>query len=199
MQTKPAHWSEVETRDLDSPKVYPNPDVLCVPPELVPTLLPLEYWPSDALHKPCEDVVEFDTDLKQLIYDMAYTMHRRNGLGLAGPQAGKLLNVIIVETRTLIPMVNPRIIESDDRYNYSMEEGCLSVPGYYEKRSRPQRVVVEYQRSNGIKTQTEFQGMAAFLVQHEIDHLDGKIFVDDVSNLKKDRVKKKMKKTLRGK
>jgi len=198
MQAKSAHWSEVETRDLDSPKVYPNPDVLGVPPELVPKILPLEYWPSNILHETCEDVVEFDTDLKQLIYDMAYTMHRRNGIGLAAPQVGKLLNIIIVETRTLIPMINPRIIESDEKYTYSMEEGCLSVPGYYEKRTRPQRVVVKYQKSNGIEKQTEFQGMSAFLVQHEIDHLNGKIFVDDLSNLKKDRVKKKMKKTLRG-
>jgi peptide deformylase len=186
--------ANVEWRDLDSPRVYPNPDIIGVPSDLVPNLLTLEYWPSDTLHEKCEDVVDFNDDVKQFVYDLAYTMHRRNGIGLAAPQVGKLLNVIIVETLTLIPMVNPRIVESDDKYTYSMEEGCLSVPGYYEKRSRPQRIIVEYQKANGIEKKTEFQGMAAFLVQHEIDHLSGKVFVDDLSNLKKDRIKKKMKK-----
>ena len=186
--------TDVLTKDLDAPRVYPNPDVLGVSPELEPELLKIEYWPNDVLHQKCEDVTDFDEKLHQLIYDMSYTMYRRDGVGLAAPQVGVLLNVIIVETNlAMIPMVNPRIIESSDTL-YEFEEGCLSVPGYYEKRKRSQRVIIEYQTSNGIKVQKEFQGLAAFAVQHEIDHLEGKVFVDGLSRLKQDRVKKKIKK-----
>lgn len=186
--------ANVEWRDLDSPRVYPDPDIIGVPERLAPDLLSLEYWPSNILREKCEDVVLFNTYNAQFVYNMAYTMYRRNGIGLAAPQVGRLLNIIIIETLTLIPMINPRIVESDDKYTYSMDEGCLSVPGYYEKRSRAQRIVVEYKNVSGVEKKTEFQGMAAFLVQHEMDHLNGKVFVDDLSTLKKDRIKKKIKK-----
>ena len=95
-----------------------------------------------------------------------------------------------------VPLVNPKIVEANETYTYKMTEGCLSVPGYYEKRARPQSVAIEYKSPTGKEQAKEFQGMAAFVVQHEIEHLEGKVFVDDLSNLKKDRIKKKVKKNL---
>lgn len=176
-------------------------DVLGITPDIKPNILPLVYWPDERLSKTCEDVSEFDETLEQFIYDLARTMQYRLGIGLAAPQVGKLLNVIIVEEDTEqshpIVLINPKIVDTDDSFMYSMREGCLSVPGYYEGRKRPQKVTVEYHTPRGVKIEKTFQGTGAFVLQHEMDHLEGKVFVDGASKLKRQRILNKVKKTRR--
>jgi peptide deformylase len=90
--------------------------------------------------------------------------------------------------------INPKIVAKDYNFLYSFNEGCLSIPGYYKKNSRFGSIVLEYQNSLGGRLTTQFQGFAAFAVQHEIDHLDGKLFIDGYSKLKLDLIKRVVKK-----
>lgn len=158
-------------------------------------ILPILVWPNDKLHGKCEDVTVFDDDLELLARKLLITMKHNNGIGLAAPQVGVLKNVLAIwiETTTAAVLVNPKITESSSE-QFEFNEGCLSVPGYFEKRERPQRIVVKYQDIKGQEHETEFKDLYAFCVQHEIDHLNGKVFVDDLSMLKKTMVKAKIKK-----
>jgi len=189
-----------ETQGLGLSNV-PNPDVLGVSNKLKASFYPLVYWPDQRLSMPCKDVIKFGETLEQFIFDLAYTMVKRAGLGIAAPQVGKLLNVIIVEEQLdhshPIVLINPKLVDIDEKIMYTMREGCLSVPGYYEDRKRPQRVVVEYYTPKGIKIEKTFQGLGAFVLQHELDHLQGKVFVDGLSKFKQQRVLNKVKKTRR--
>lgn len=183
------------------PSSVPNPDVLGVSNKLKAVFQPLRFWPDPILSKPCENVSEFNETLEQFVFDLAYTMVERSGIGIAAPQVGKLLNIIIVEQQLdcshPIVLINPKVVDTDERFMYSMREGCLSVPGYYEDRKRPQKVIVEYYTPRGIKIEKEFQGTGAFVLQHEMDHLEGKVFVDGLSKFKQQRVLNKVKKTRR--
>lgn len=187
-----------EANFLDLEKYFPDPEIIGVSPTLIPACRPLIYWPDKILATPCNPVIEFDIVLQQLVLDMAFTMARTNGIGIAAPQVGELLDVIIVEEQldfsNPVVLINPTVIEVDPIYKFSTMEGCLSVPGHYEKRKRPNYVIVEYQNTTGQTNIKNFTGLAAFVVQHEMEHLVGKIFVDDLSSLKKDRIKKKIKK-----
>ncbi len=179
----------------------PNTDVLGVSNKLKAVLQPLRFWPDTILSKRCENVSKFDETLEQFVFDLAYTMVKRSGLGIAAPQVGKLLNVIIVEEQlehsNPLILINPKVVDTDESYMYTMREGCLSVPGYYEDRKRPQKVVVEYHTPRGSKLEKELQGLGAFVLQHEMDHLEGKVFVDNLSKFKQQRALNKVKKTLR--
>lgn len=179
----------------------PNPDVLGISSKLKAALQPLRFWPDTILSKRCENVSEFDKTLEQFVFDLAYTMVKRSGLGIAAPQVGKLLNVIIVEEQleysNPLVLINPKVVDIDESYMYTMREGCLSVPGYYEDRKRPQKVIVEYHTPHGIKLEKELQGLGAFVLQHEMDHLEGKVFVDNLSKFKQQRILNKVKKTRR--
>jgi len=179
----------------------PNPDVLGISNKLKAVFQPLRFWPDSILSHQCENVSEFDETLEQFVFDLAYTMVKRAGLGIAAPQVGKLLKVIIVEEQLdcshPLVLINPKIVDMDANSVYIMREGCLSVPGYYEDRMRPRRVVVEYYTPHGIKLEKELQGLGAFVLQHEMDHLEGKVFVDNLSKFKQQRVLNKVKKTRR--
>lgn len=169
-------------------------DILKAPKQLTPNILPILIWPDERLNQVCENITTFDDWLKQVSLDMFATMKYNNGVGLAAPQVGILANVITISIDGIdLFFANPEIVESSERL-YAWDEGCLSVPGYFEKRRRPQRIVVKYKNINGYEKEKEFQGLFAFAIQHEIDHLNGKVFVDDLSSLKKDRVKNKIKK-----
>jgi peptide deformylase len=191
---------EMDKRDSDGVyNMLPNPDVLGISPKLKPILQLLVYWPDTRLSEKCKDVSLFDDELGQIVLDLTFTMTQMNGIGIAAPQIGKLINIIIIEEQLdyshPVVLINPKILEVNEKYSYKMTEGCLSVPGYYEERSRPQSVTVEYNTPSGEKKTKEFQGLAAFVVQHEMDHLEGKVFVDELSRLKQGRVLKKIKKT----
>lgn len=176
--------------------------------------LPIVLWPDKRLSRTCEDVTEFDDQLRSFVASMLVTMKAEAGLGLAAPQVGINKNILAIDiplsmqkptTGTETPevesvyrpfvVINPKILEVDEKM-FKWEEGCLSVPGYFEDRERPWRIVVEYFNDDGRKHTTEFTNLFAFAIQHEMDHLEGKVFVDGLSRLKQDRVKKKMIKTL---
>ena len=173
-------------------------------------------WPTSSLNEPSVEVTEFDDELGQLIMDMFLTMDTNNGVGLAAPQVGINKNIITIGVRKHYAlenpgttpteygnsfidhkvMINPKILGSSEQLTQN-EEGCLSVPGYFENRMRPREIIVEWQDPHERFHSEEFQGMEAFVIQHEMDHLKGKLFIDDLSKLKKDRVKKKVAKELR--
>lgn len=171
-------------------------------PMLPPNEHPILVWPDPFLNKLSMPInKEFGTPaLQNMIVDMFHTMRVNNGVGLAAPQIGISKRVIVMEVvpNELTYFINPIIVESSADI-YKWEEGCLSVPGYFETRERPNNIKVWSNHINGTLLTVRLQGLYAFALQHELDHLAGKVFVDDLSIFKKDRVKNKIKKTLRNK
>ena len=160
------------------------------------TLKILEF-PNPNLRKTAVPVTSFDNDLKCLIDNMFETMYEANGIGLAATQVDvhKRLLVLDVSEERNDPQVfvNPTIdvIESDLA---DYDEGCLSVPGFYETVSRPKKIKVSAQDKEGSRFELEADGVLSVCIQHEIDHLDGKLFVDYLSSLKRNRIKDKLQK-----
>ena len=160
------------------------------------TLKILEF-PNPNLRKIAVPVTSFDNDLKCLIDNMFETMYEANGIGLAATQVDvhKRLLVLDVSEERNDPQVfvNPTIdvIESDLS---DYDEGCLSVPGFYETVSRPKKIKVSAQDKEGSQFEIEADGVLSVCIQHEIDHLDGKLFVDYLSSLKRNRIKDKLQK-----
>ena len=163
------------------------------------TLKILEF-PNPNLRKIAVPVTSFDNDLKCLIDNMFETMYEANGIGLAATQVDvhKRLLVLDVSEERNDPkvFVNPTIdvIESDLA---DYDEGCLSVPGFYETVSRPKKIKVSAQDKEGSRFEIEADGVLSVCIQHEIDHLDGKLFVDYLSSLKRNRIKDKLQKEQR--
>lgn len=174
--------------------------------------LPLRIYPDPILTKVSTKVRngEFKTATLALLCEkMHYTMFVNNGIGLSAVQVGELKRIITMKIpETIIEdekeydvsrpynFINPEIRETvAERFAFS--EGCLSVPGYYEDRERSNAILLRYQTIHGDVEVHWFEGLEAFVIQHEIDHLDGKLFIDDLSPLKKERVRKKIEKTLR--
>lgn len=165
----------------------------------VPTALrTIITWPATVLSEKCNDVTTFDHEyLYEFISNLVYTMLQNNGLGLAAPQIGLAKNIIVINKQWAggyIPMllINPEIADVTAKAAFTMNEGCLSVPGYFEDRSRYSGVIIKYQDAAGKHHLEEFYNQNAFVVQHEIDHLRGKVFTDDLSELKKGRIMKKI-------
>ena len=156
-------------------------------------------YPDARLHKIAVPVTVFDDALKTLVRDMAETMYAAPGIGLAATQVDihKRLIVIDVSERrdSLIVLANPEILESSGVSD--IEEGCLSVPGIYEVVQRAERVKVQAYDRNGNRFTLEAQGLLAVCIQHEMDHLQGKVFVEHLSQLKQQRIRAKLAKQLR--
>lgn len=172
--------------------------------EIKPKELPLVYWPNDILHQVSEPVKEFNDKLKQLVADMFYTVRLHDGLGLAAPQVGVNQQIFVLDFNSIksenkIPpmvFINPWIAElSDDQYE--CREGCLSVPGHFEKRLRPASIKMKWKDENGEGHAAELQELVAFVALHEYDHLIGKVFVDGATGFKKQRIQKKMQKIIK--
>lgn len=160
-------------------------------------LLPILRYPDPRLHKLAKPVTDFDERLKQLVADMAETMYEAPGIGLAATQVDVHQQVIVIDTSEtrdqLRVLINPQIVwTSDDRQVY--EEGCLSVPGIYDGVERPSRVRVRSCDVDGNSHEFEADGLLAVCVQHEMDHLKGKVFVEYLSPLKRNRIKSKLQK-----
>jgi len=160
-------------------------------------LLPILRYPDPRLHKNAIPVTAFDERLKKLVADMAETMYDAPGIGLAATQVDVHEQVIVIdvsETRDQLQvLINPEIIwTSDDRQVY--EEGCLSVPGIYDGVERPSRVRVRSLNVEGNPYEFDADGLLAVCVQHEMDHLKGKVFVEYLSPLKRNRIKTKLQK-----
>jgi len=161
-------------------------------------LLKIRHYPDPVLKKVATPVTEFDESLRQLANDMAETMYAAPGVGLAAPQVGisKRLTVIDCSARDeaaqLLVLVNPEIIDREGET--CEEEGCLSVPEYYAKVNRSASVKVRFQDLDERTHTIEASGLTAIACQHEIDHLDGILFVDHLSPLKRSIFRKKWQK-----
>lgn len=140
--------------------------------------------PHDTLRLRAEEVTIFGSDLKQLIHDLADTMYASNGVGLAAPQIGVSKRVFIVEVEgNLGVYINPRILYASG--SARTIEGCLSFPGVFEPLTRPDTVIVAYQDEFGKPVETAAKGLLATAVQHELDHLDGTLFIDRMGTLQR--------------
>ncbi len=164
-------------------------------------LLPILHYPDARLHLQATEVTEFNQELKQLVADMVETMHDSNGVGLAATQVNIQKRLFIIdlakegEKRKLIVFINPKILTKSGEIRG--DEGCLSVPGIFEPVTRAEKISVAYQDLSGEPQLLECSGIQAICIQHENDHLDGKVFVDYLSGLKQNFIKRKMKKLFR--
>ncbi|MCS6944199.1 MAG: peptide deformylase [Sutterellaceae bacterium] len=160
-------------------------------------LLPILEYPDPRLRKVARPVAVFDARLRQLVADMAETMYAAPGIGLAATQVDVHERVIVIdvsETRDQLRVfINPEIVWASEE-TALCEEGCLSVPGIYEEVRRPARVRVRAQDVEGKPFELDCEGLLAVCIQHEMDHLLGKVFVDYLSPLKQERIKIKLKK-----
>lgn len=152
--------------------------------------------PDPLLRRTCEPVAEVDDEVRALLDDMAETMYDAPGIGLAAIQIGVPKRLVTIdvskdeENRNPIFLVNPEIVWTSDELSVH-EEGCLSIPEYYEEVERPARCHVRFLDREGAVQQLDCEGLLATCVQHEIDHLNGVLFIDYLSKLKRDRVMKK--------
>jgi len=160
-------------------------------------LLPILTAPDPRLKKKSAPVAAVDDAVRQLMDDMLETMYAAPGIGLAAPQVGVLKRVIVldieredVKTGPLF-MANPEIVEASDE-DAVYEEGCLSVPEHYSEVARPATVRVRYLDRDGKARELDCEGLLATCVQHEIDHLDGILFIDHISSLKRNMILRKL-------
>ncbi len=162
-------------------------------------LLPILRYPDPRLHMRAAPVTVVDDAIRQLVADMAETMYEAPGIGLAATQVNVHKRVVVIDVSedksALRVFVNPEIVEREGEQ--VCEEGCLSVPGIYEKVTRAERVRVKALDERGEPFELETDGLLAVCIQHEIDHLDGKVFVEYLSSLKLGRIKTKLAKKAR--
>jgi peptide deformylase len=160
-------------------------------------LLTILEYPDPRLKTVAKPVTRFDERLRRLIADMAETMYEAPGVGLAATQVDvheRLIVIDVSETKDQLQVfINPEILWTSDE-EVECEEGCLSVPGVYDAVTRPARVRVRAQDEHGSAFELDCDGLLAVCVQHEMDHLLGKVFVEYLSSLKQDRIRTKMKK-----
>ena len=160
-------------------------------------LLPILHYPDPRLHKVATPVEQVDDRIRQLVKDMAETMYDAPGVGLAATQVDVHERIVVIdiseEGNELRVLINPEITwKSDDTQVY--EEGCLSVPGIYDKVERAAEVKVKALNEKGEEYTFDADGLLAVCVQHELDHLMGKVFVEHLSSLKQNRIKTKIRK-----
>lgn len=172
-------------------------------------ILPIYLYGEAVLRKEAEEVPEDYAELPKLAENMFLTMEKANGVGLAAPQVGLSLRMFVVDGNGLaedypeckgvrICMINPEVVEESKETN-SKDEGCLSIPGVYESVKRPNWIVINYLDENLQEHEERFEGFAARMILHEYDHLDGKMFIDRVTPLRKQIIKSKLQSILKGK
>ena len=155
-------------------------------------------WPHSILKKKASAVAKVDDATRTLVKDMFETMYDADGVGLAAPQVGVLKRIIVLDTTPRQPesnpiaMINPEIVGTEGETTYN--EGCLSIPGESEEVDRAAQVTVKYLDPDGKPQTLTAEGLLAIAIQHEVDHLDGVVFVDHVSALKREVIRKRMKK-----
>jgi peptide deformylase len=162
-------------------------------------LLNILRYPDARLHKVAVPVTVFDESLKRLVADMAETMYAAPGIGLAATQVDVHKQVIVLDVSerrdSLVVLINPEILDASGVSD--IEEGCLSVPGIYDTLERAERVKVRAFDANGNPFTLEAQGLLAVCIQHEMDHLKGKVFIESLSQLKQQRIRARLAKQLR--
>ena len=162
-------------------------------------ILSILNYPDPRLHTVAKPVKEVNASVRRLINDMADTMYAAPGIGLAATQVNQHIQLIVIdisrEQNNLQVFINPSITKKSGSQDY--EEGCLSVPGVYESVTRAQQITVEALDKEGQKFTLEADGLLSVCIQHEMDHLLGKVFVEYLSPLKRNRIKTKMVKLLK--
>jgi len=164
-------------------------------------MLEILKYPDPRLHEKSLPVTDFTPELHQLLDEMARTMYGANGVGLAAPQVGKLLRLFVIDvaqqdgkTKKLYEFINPKLENGEGKITF--EEGCLSVPGISEEVQRKAKISVQYQDRHGQSQRMEADELLAVAIQHENDHLDGILFVDRLSPLKRRLIKRKLTKVV---
>lgn len=162
-------------------------------------ILDILHFPDPRLRKPALPVEQVDDEIRRIVDDMFETMYAAPGIGLAATQVNIQQQIIVIdiskEQNEPLVLINPEIVSREGEEE--MEEGCLSVPGYYETVRRADRVTVKALDRDGNAFELDVDGLLAVCIQHEKDHLDGKLFVDYLSPLKRQRIKKKLEKQAR--
>ena len=172
-------------------------------------VLPIYIYGQPVLRKVAEDIPADYPELDKFLQDMWDTLAESEGIGLAAPQVGRPVRVVVIDLDVLsedMPeykgfrraYINPHIEEYDDSETTSLEEGCLSLPAIHEKVTRPTRIRVRWQDEQGQSHNEWIEGYLARVMQHEFDHLEGKMFVDRVSPLRKQLIKSKLKALTQG-
>jgi len=162
-------------------------------------ILDILHFPDPRLRNKAKPVSEVNERVRKLVDDMFETMYQAPGIGLAAIQVNAPLRVVSIdiseERNQPLTLINPEILEREGVEE--MDEGCLSVPGIYEKVKRADRIRFRALDRDGNAYERDADGLLAVCIQHEIDHLDGKLFVDYLSNLKRQRIRKKLEKEAR--
>ena len=172
-------------------------------------VLPIYTLGQPVLRQEAEEVDPSAAEIQQLVADMWDTLERSGGIGLAAPQVGQSVRVVVIDLDPIKEeypqyagfrhvFFNPYIEEYDKRQQESMEEGCLSLPGMSEKVKRPTRIRVSYEDENLVEHDEWVDGYLARVMQHEFDHLDGKVYTDHIVGLRKQMLKGKLNDILRG-
>lgn len=160
-------------------------------------ILPIVQFPNPVLAMKCQPITEVTDSIRSLAADMGETMYKAPGVGLAAPQVGEPVRMVVVdvseEKNNLLTLINPVITEKSDE-EVTGEEGCLSLPGIWEKVARSTSIVVKFTDLQGNEQELHAEGLLAICIQHELDHLDGTVFIDHLSRLKYDRACAKLKK-----
>lgn len=159
-------------------------------------ILTILEFPDERLRKKAEAVKVVDKKITQLVDDMLETMYSAKGIGLAANQINVQQRVVVIdvsdEKNAPLCLINPEIIEKDGVKE--SEEGCLSVPGFFENVNRAEHIKIKALNREGQEFELEAEGLLAVCIQHEMDHLEGKLFVDYLSSLKRQRIKSKLEK-----
>lgn len=171
-------------------------------------ILPIYLYGQPVLRKEAEAVPQDYPELKELVNNMFETMYHADGVGLAGPQVGLSLTLLVLDADVLKDdypeckgfkraMINPELLETSEE-TVSLEEGCLSLPGIHEKVARPAKIRVRYKDENWIEHEESVEGFAARVVQHEYEHLTGHVFIDDVSAIRRQLNRGKLNSIIKG-
>ena len=159
-------------------------------------LLKILVFPDPRLRTLAEPIMDFDDSLKKLSEDMLETMYEGSGIGLAATQVNVHKRIIVVdiseEKNSPLILVNPTLKKIINPEKKSYSEGCLSVPGFYEELLRPSSVEINAYDVNGNEVNRVTEGLLSVVIQHEMDHLDGKMMVDFISNIKREMIRKKL-------
>ena len=160
-------------------------------------LLPILHYPDPRLHTVAAPVKEVTDEIRRLLDDMLETMYEAQGVGLAATQVNVHQRIVVIDVSEKhdapLELINPEIVASNGEPVVG-EEGCLSVPGIFDKVERAPKVTVQALGRDGQSYQLDADGLLAVCIQHEIDHLNGKVFVEHLSSLKQNRIKNKLKK-----
>lgn len=171
-------------------------------------ILPVYLYGQPVLRKEAEEVPEDYAGLKELIGNMFETMYHADGVGLAAPQVGLSLRLLVIDADVMgkdFPecegfkriMINPDIVESSEE-TIALEEGCLSLPGVHEKVERASKIRIKYKDADWVDHEEEIEGFAARVVQHECEHLDGHVFIDNISAIRRQLNKSKLNNIIKG-